>query len=222
MPRRSFRPLASRMNPCPVRAKPSPPFLWPTETCRKKCPVRSRSCFCRREGFTKVSEELTPLFVEKFLGGISNGLATLSKPPAFVNTWGDSFFAVFDDLDDALSLAVQLRDYFSKGNWEEIGLTEGLQVRISMHAGPVYEEMDPILMRKISSGNTSNQAARIEPIVLPGSVYVSEIMAALISFGHNDFDFESWGIWNWPKITAVIPFTFCNAPDTRINARSVP
>ena len=43
--RRSFRPLASRMSPCPVRAKPSLPFLWPTETCRKKCPVRSRSCF---------------------------------------------------------------------------------------------------------------------------------------------------------------------------------
>jgi len=149
--------------------------------------------FADVEGFTKVSEELTPLFVEKFLGGISNGLATLSKPPAFVNTWGDSFFAVFDDLDDALSLAVQLRDYFSKGNWEEIGLTEGLQVRISMHAGPVYEEMDPILMRKNFFGKHVNQAARIEPIVLPGSVYVSEIMAALISFGHNDFDFEYVG-----------------------------
>jgi len=149
--------------------------------------------FADVEGFTKVSEELTPLFVEKFLGGISNGLDTLSKPPAFVNTWGDSFFAVFDDLDDALSLAVQLRDYFSKGNWEEIGLSEGLQVRISMHAGPVYEEMDPILMRKNFFGKHVNQAARIEPIVLPGSVYVSEIMAALISFGHNDFDFEYVG-----------------------------
>ena len=44
--------------------------------------------FADVEGFTKVSEELTPVFVEKFLGGISNGLATLSKPPAFVNTWG--------------------------------------------------------------------------------------------------------------------------------------
>jgi len=149
--------------------------------------------FADVEGFTKVSEELTPLFVEKFLGGISDGLGTLSKPPAFVNTWGDSFFAVFDDLDDALSLAIQLRDYFSKGNWEELGLTDGLEVRISMHAGPVYEELDPVLMRRNFFGKHVNQAARIEPIVLPGSVYVSEIMAALLSFGHDDFDFEYVG-----------------------------
>jgi class 3 adenylate cyclase len=149
--------------------------------------------FADVEGFTKVSEELTPVFVEKFLGGISDGLGTLSKTPAFVNTWGDSFFAVFDDLDDALSLAIQLRDYFSKGNWDELGLTDGLEVRISMHAGPVYEELDPVLMRKNFFGKHVNQAARIEPIVLPGSVYVSEIMAALLSFGHDDFDFEYVG-----------------------------
>jgi class 3 adenylate cyclase len=149
--------------------------------------------FADVEGFSKVSEELTPVFVEKFLGGISNGLETLSKPPAFVNTWGDSFFAVFDDLDDGLSLALQLRDYFSNGNWEELGLSEGLEVRISMHAGPVYEELDPVLMRRNFFGKHVNQAARIEPIVLPGSVYVSEIMAALLSFGHDDFDFEYVG-----------------------------
>ena len=38
-----------------------------------------------------------------------------------------------------------------------------------------------------------NQAARIEPIVLPGSVFVSENVAALISFGFDNFDFEYAG-----------------------------
>ena len=145
-------------------------------------------------GFTCLMYELIQVrLLSFFLGGISNGLETLSKPPAFVNTWGDSFFAVFDDLDDGLSLAVQLRDYFSNGNWEALGLSDGLEVRISMHAGPVYEELDPILMRRNFFGKHVNQAARIEPIVLPGSVYVSEIMAALLSFGHDDFDFEYVG-----------------------------
>jgi class 3 adenylate cyclase/tetratricopeptide (TPR) repeat protein len=149
--------------------------------------------FADVEGFTKVPEELTPIFVEKFLGGISEMFKKLSMAPAFANTWGDSFFAVFDDLDDALNLAIQLRDYFSKGDWEELGLEDGLEVRISMHAGPVYEEFDPVLGRKNFFGKHVNQAARIEPIVLPGSVYVSEIMAALLSFGHDDFDFEYVG-----------------------------
>ena len=38
-----------------------------------------------------------------------------------------------------------------------------------------------------------NQAARIEPIVLPGSVFVSETVAALISFGYEEYDFEYAG-----------------------------
>ena len=149
--------------------------------------------FADVEGFTKVPEDLTPIFVEKFLGGISEMFTKLSMAPAFANTWGDSFFAVFDDLNDALNLAIQLRDYFSKGNWEELGLEDGLEVRISMHAGPVFEEFDPVLGRRNFFGKHVNQAARIEPIVLPGSVYVSEIMAALLSFGHDDFDFEYVG-----------------------------
>ena len=149
--------------------------------------------FADVEGFTKVPEHLTPIFVDKFLGGISEGIKSLSVPPAFANTWGDSFFAVFDDLDSALNLAIILRDYFSKGDWSELGLKDGLEVRISMHAGPVYEEFDPILKSKNFFGKHVNQAARIEPIVLPGSVYVSEIMAALLAFGHDDFDFEYVG-----------------------------
>lgn len=149
--------------------------------------------FADVEGFTKVPEDLTPVFVEKFLGGISEMIEKLSMAPAFANTWGDSFFAVFDDLDDALNLAIQLRDYFSMGNWVELGLEDGLEVRISMHAGPVFEEFDPVLARRNFFGKHVNQAARIEPIVLPGSVYVSEIMAALLAFGHDDFDFEYVG-----------------------------
>ena len=122
MQRRSFRPLASRMRPLSRSGETKPAIVMSDEDLPQRV-IRSVKVmlFADAEGFTKVSEELTPVFVEKFLGGISNGLATLSKPPAFVNTWGDSFFAVFDDLDDALSLAVHLRDYFSK----EIGRNLG-------------------------------------------------------------------------------------------------
>ena len=62
-----------------------------------------------------------------------------------------------------------------------------------MHAGPVYEEFDPILKKRNFFGRHVNQAARIEPIVLPGSVFVSETVAALISFGYEKYDFEYAG-----------------------------
>lgn len=149
--------------------------------------------FADVEGFSRLDEVKTPYFVEKFLGGISEIIERLSSAPAFVNTWGDSFFAVFDKLDDGLELALELRDYFSKGDWSELGMMEGMEVRISMHAGPAYEKFDPILGKLNFFGSHVNQAARIEPIVLPGSVFVSETVAALLSFGHEGFDFEYVG-----------------------------
>ena len=149
--------------------------------------------FADVEGFSRLDESQTPYFVEKFLGGISEIICRLNSAPAFVNTWGDSFFAVFDKLEDGLELALELRDYFSKGDWTKLGLMEGMEVRISMHAGPAYEKFDPILGKLNFFGSHVNQAARIEPIVLPGSVFVSETVAALLSFGHEGFDFEYVG-----------------------------
>jgi class 3 adenylate cyclase len=123
--------------------------------------------FADVEGFSRLDESMTPYFVEKFLGGISEIIGRLTSTPAFVNTWGDSFFAVFDKLEDGLELALELRDYFSKGDWTELGMMEGMEVRISMHAGPAYEKFDPILGKLNFFGSHVNQAARIEPIVLP-------------------------------------------------------
>ena len=39
-----------------------------------------------------------------------NYLEKLSNRPIFVNTWGDSFFAVFESTEDALKLALDIRD----------------------------------------------------------------------------------------------------------------
>ncbi len=149
--------------------------------------------FADVQAFSRVVEEKTGSFVEAFHGGISQMMAKLSEAPVFVNTWGDSFFAVFDSTEDALKLALDIRDYFNKGSWKNLLLEGEMEVRISMHAGPVYEEFDPILQKINFFGRHVNQAARIEPIVLPGSVFVSETVAALISFGYEKYDFEYAG-----------------------------
>ena len=149
--------------------------------------------FADVEAFTRVQEELTPQFVEVFHGGVAKMMQELNCKPEFLNSWGDSFFAVFDDLNDALKLAMGMRDFFGNGKWPELSETGKLDVRISMHAGPVYEEFDPLLKRRNFFGRHVNQAARIEPIVLPGSVFVSETVAALISYCYGDFDFEYAG-----------------------------
>ena len=149
--------------------------------------------FADVQAFSRVVEEKTGSFVEAFHGGISQLMSKLAEQPVFVNTWGDSFFAVFESTEEALKLALDIRDYFNKKNWDAFLIEGEMEVRISMHAGPVYEEFDPILKKRNFFGRHVNQAARIEPIVLPGSVFVSETVAALISFGYEKFDFEYAG-----------------------------
>ena len=158
-------------------------------------PVRSvkTMLFADVQAYSQVVEEKTSEFVNAFHGGIAAMLAKLKRDPAFVNTWGDSFFAVFDELEDALNLALEIRDYFNKGQWSELLSGGSMEVRVSMHAGPVHEEYDPILRKRNFFGRHVNQAARIEPIVLPGPVFVSETVAALISFGYDAYDFEYAG-----------------------------
>ena len=69
---------------------------------------------------------------------------------------------------------------------------DGIEIRISMHAGPVYEKFDPILGKSNFFGTHVNQAARIEPIVLPGSVFVSETVAAMLSLGYEGLILNMW------------------------------
>ena len=155
--------------------------------------LRKAMLFADVEAFAKVDEDKTTQFVEVFHGNVSRMMDELGCKPAFLNSWGDSFFGVFDDLNDALKLSMAIRDFFVNGNWDDLASDGKLDVRISMHAGPVYEEFDPILKKRNFFGRHVNQAARIEPIVLPGSVFVSESVAALISYRYQEFDFEYAG-----------------------------
>ena len=118
--------------------------------------------FADVQAFSQVIEERTGEFVQVFHGGIAEMMDRLSCKPAFVNTWGDSFFAVFDELEDALKLALEARDYFNKGDWTDLLGGGSMEARISMHAGPVYEEFDPILKEEIF-GRHVNQATQLSP-----------------------------------------------------------
>ena len=95
------------------------------------------------------------------------------------NTWRDGLYFVFSDVDLAGNFALQLADFVTKQNWEEKGLPRGLNLRIALHAGPVYEFEDPVTGNRNYSGAHVSRAARIEPIAPPGQVYASEAFAAL-------------------------------------------
>jgi class 3 adenylate cyclase/tetratricopeptide (TPR) repeat protein len=135
--------------------------------------------FADAVGFSKLSEDEVPRFVQDFLGAIAQLLRKLRAGVIAKNTWGDGLYFVFSDVDLAGEFALELADLVATTRWDQKGLRSGLNLRIALHAGPVYEFDDPITGNRSYSGTHVSRAARIEPITPPGQVYASEAFAAL-------------------------------------------
>ncbi len=140
--------------------------------------------FADAVGFSKLSENEVPRFVQHFLGAIARLSEEFKSGIVARNTWGDGLYFVFSDVDVSGNFALQLADLVAATKWEEKGLPGGLNLRIALHAGPVYELDDPITGNRTYSGTHVSRAARIEPITPAGQVYASEAFAALCAAQH--------------------------------------
>jgi class 3 adenylate cyclase/tetratricopeptide (TPR) repeat protein len=131
-------------------------------------------------GYSRLTEDQMPHYIRGFLGTVAHRLGELGREPLFKNIWGDALFFVYRDLVDAALSALVLRDMLRETDWASLGLPGDLNIRIGLHAGPVYYGVEPLLGRVNFFGSHVNQAARIEPITSPGNVYASEQFAALL------------------------------------------
>ena len=134
--------------------------------------------FADATDFSKLSETETTLFVHHFLGLVGKLIQEFSPAPLMKNTWGDGLYFVFPDVRSAGRFALELRDRVKATQWSEKGLRD-LDLRIGLHAGPVYACIDPVTERRNYIGAHVSRAARIEPITPPGNVYASQSFAAL-------------------------------------------
>jgi len=134
--------------------------------------------FADTVGFGKLSETEVSLFVRHFLGLVGKLVQEFSPAPLMKNTWGDGLYFVFPDVRSAGRFALELRDRVMTTRWPERGLGD-LELRIGLHAGPVYGCIDPVTGLRNYIGAHVSRAARIEPITPPGNVYASQSFAAL-------------------------------------------
>ena len=145
-------------------------------------------------GYSKLPEPRIPDFVEKFLGRVSQLVSSSRHAPSSVNTWGDGLYAIFDSPRDAGLFALELVQMVAEGekDWRDSQLTWDhhdpesgkmvsvpLNIRVGLHAGPVFRHFDPVVRRLGFTGAHVSRAARIEPIANPGDVFASEEFAAL-------------------------------------------
>jgi class 3 adenylate cyclase/tetratricopeptide (TPR) repeat protein len=162
--------------------------------------------FADAVSFTKLQEQELPRFVRHFLGRISRLIDHAQKEIVARNTWGDGIYLVFRGVREAGHFALDLGEMAGLTNWERHGLPAGLNLRIGVHAGPVYECANPIKQTYDFFGAHVSRTARIEPITPPGQVYASEAFAALAAARNvTDLAFEYAGQVPMPKGYGVFP-----------------
>lgn len=157
-------------------------------------------------GYSGLIEEQIPGFVVHFMGAIHELIKQLPNQPLLMRTWGDALFCVFATIQELGEFALRLQDIISARQWSQCGLPNGLSLRISLHAGPVYAGRHPLVQGIDYNGSHITRAARIEPITPPGQVYASQQFAALASaLRVQGFACDYVGQIPLPKKAGVIP-----------------
>ena len=135
--------------------------------------------FADVEGFSRLTETQIPRFIEDYMGLVAKILDESPEQPLLRNTWGDGLYLVFANVRDTGTVALRLSEALRTHDWTAHGLPGSLSLRIAVHAGPVYECLDPITSRPNYLGAHVSLAARLEPVTPPSEVYGSGAFAAL-------------------------------------------
>lgn len=143
--------------------------------------------FADVSGFSSLRDDQANIFFIQFSEKVAALIREFPAPPVFQNSWGDGLFFAFDRPEDCADFALALIDIPGSTDFESLGLPADLTIRVGIHTGPVFVLHDPIIEKKNMFGAHVNRAARIEPVTIPGCVYASEHMAAILagSKGHR-------------------------------------
>ena len=133
------------------------------------------------KGFSRLPEEFFPVFFTTFLGLVPKTLRDIGVTPLEMSSRGDGLYAVFATPEEAAIFALTLSDAVGAIDWRAMGLPVDTHVRIALHAGPVFTAIDPVTNKLAHYGTHVTRAARIEPIVVPGQVLVTEPFAAVLA-----------------------------------------
>jgi class 3 adenylate cyclase/tetratricopeptide (TPR) repeat protein len=145
--------------------------------------------FADISGFSRMPEQYTPDFAEMFLGNCKRILDALAHPAVAARTEGDGLFLVFEQPSHAADFALRLQATLSGVDWRTLGLAAETGARVGLHTGPLFRIFDPVTDQFTFYGAHVNRTARLEPIVQPGQIFVTEEFAASL-VAENDLRFQ--------------------------------
>lgn len=137
--------------------------------------------------FSKLTERNVPKFNREVMGRAGAVLDRHKGQVLASNTWGDAIFAVMDGASQGARIATELQHSLAEVRSADLGLAPGQGgMRIALHYGSAYEQVDEVTGRPNFAGGEVARAARMEPITPPGAVYVTEPMAAMLALDAPD------------------------------------
>jgi class 3 adenylate cyclase len=136
--------------------------------------------------YSRLTDADLPHFFDGFLRVLAAAVARYENAIDFANTWGDGLFLVFEDLGKAADCALDMQEAIAEVDTASVGLPRHLTLRVGGHFGPAYPAFDPFLKKTNYFGSHVTRAARIEPVVPEGCVYVTETFAAALALEHAD------------------------------------
>jgi class 3 adenylate cyclase/tetratricopeptide (TPR) repeat protein len=173
-------------------------------------------------GYSRLMEEQIPNFIIHFIGCINALISEFPHKPLIINTWGDALYCVFANVKDAGNFSLLLQDRICAVDWTQYGLPANLNLRISLHAGPVFLYEDPLLQESYYTGVHVSRAANIESITPAGQVYASQQFAALASTQRvKDFNCDYVGRVPLPKKAGIVPLYLVHRQNPRVGKRII-
>ncbi|MEL7471185.1 MAG: adenylate/guanylate cyclase domain-containing protein [Pseudomonadota bacterium] len=149
--------------------------------------------FADVKGFSQLDDFAVPVFVDRVLGRIGDVLGTVGHVE-LANTWGDGIFVVFSSAAAAAEAALRMQEEMVRVKRTLSEDFEHTGLRIALHYGLCYKHDDPILKRPNYFGEAVSRTARIEPVTPTGSVYLTEMFAAILAIApQEDYDVDFVG-----------------------------
>ena len=168
--------LADHLPPSPLR-RPILEYVHDEDSVPSRRKLRSM-IFADTVGFSKLKDSHVLSYVQSFMQTLAEVIKASGYHAVVTNTWGDGLFLVLPNVEQAALLSLSLQEHIYRVDFRALKLPEYLSLRIGLHFGPVFETFDPLKHSMNVFGAHVSRAARIEPIVPPGSVYASQAFAA--------------------------------------------
>ena len=138
-------------------------------------------------GYSRLGDSELPTLWSA-LQAIADDLAPHARNLTLIESWGDAIYAVMETATAMADYAFTLLNAIHRFQRDPDGADTGtplLALRVALHAGPVYQGINPLTGRGIVYGSQVSRAARIEPVSLAGQVYASQQFVAMLIAEQN-------------------------------------